>query len=304
MKRSFLRLILPLSVLVVFVATSAHTEDKKNSDDVKKVRLMVPKTAPAKPGADRKILVFSKTNGFRHGSIDIGARAMKMLGRKTGAFKVVHSEDEALFEPESLKKFDAVLMLNTTGEVFRPKDLPADEDAKKAALEREERLKKSLVDFVKGGKGLIGLHSATDTYKNWKDYNDMMGGAFDGHPWHTWVPLRNLDPDNPVNKSFGKKEFYVIDEIYQFRNDTASPDDRRMLLSLDGNRMDLSKGKRKDGFYPISWMQDYGEGRVFYCSLGHRNEIFWNTTVLKHYLAGIQYALGDLKAEASPKSVK
>jgi len=73
-----------------------------------------------------------------------------------------------------------------------------------------------------------------------------------------------------------------------------------MLLALDGGKMDLKRGKRKDGLYPISWVSTYGKGRTFYCSLGHRNEIYYNPLVLKHYLAGFQYALGDLAGDGSP----
>ncbi|MEK6236153.1 MAG: ThuA domain-containing protein, partial [Planctomycetales bacterium] len=169
--------------------------------------------------------------------------------------------------------------------------------------EREVRLKQSLVDFVKSGKGLMGTHSATDTYKNWQDYNDMMGGAFAGHPWHTEVPVRILAPEHPLNKVFGGKGFTVTDEIYQFRDNTASPADRKMLLSLAPDWDQIKKGRRKDQFYPISWISKYGEGRTFYCSLGHRNEIYSNPIVLEHYLAGFQYALGDLSADATPAAI-
>ena len=93
-------------------------------------------------------------------------------------------------------------------------------------------------------------------------------------------------------------------EIYQFRDDTASPTERKMLLSLDPSWDQLGKGKRKDGFYPVSWISSYGKGRTFYCSLGHRNEIYHNPHVLEHYLAGFQYILGDLAADATPAKVK
>ncbi len=260
--------------------------------------------APAKPKQPRKVLIFTKTNGFRHGSIPVAAASLTLLGEKTGAYTAEHSEDESMFEPDTLKQFDAVFMINTTGEVFRPKDLPKDENERKAVLEREERLKQSLVDFVRSGKGLAGTHSATDTYRNWKEYNDMMGGAFDGHPWHTEVPVRLLDDSHPLNKVFGGQGFTITDEIYQFRDDTAVPSDRRMLLSLDPDWDQLSKGKRKDGFFPVSWIAKYGDGRTFYCSLGHRDEIYWNPAILQHYLAGFQYALGDLDADAKPITVK
>ena len=67
------------------------------------------------------------------------------------------------------------------------------------------------------------MHSATDTYKNWKEFNDMMGGAFAGHPWHMDVPIRLIDKDHPLNKVFEGEGFTIKDEIYQFRNDTAQP---------------------------------------------------------------------------------
>jgi uncharacterized protein len=302
MKRS-LNWTLPLLALS---ATIALTQSPNNIKPgmVDKVKEALPKEATVKPKAARSVLVFSKTNGFRHSSIEIGVETMKLLGEKTGAFTVTATEDESAFEPESLKKFDGVIFLNTTEDVFRPKNWPADEAEKKTAKEREDRLKKSLVDFVKGGKGLIGMHAATDTYKGWKEYMDMMGGAFNGHPWHELVGIKNLDPSHPVNLAFGGKDFTITDEIYQFRKDTASPTERRMLLSLDKSNTKLEKGQDKEaGFYPVSWLRKYGEGRTFYCSLGHREEIYWNPVVLQHYLAGIQFALGDLEADASPKAV-
>ena len=271
-------------------------------DVVKKIEAALPKSAPAKAKKARKVLIFSKTNGFRHGSIAVGAKSLAMLGEKTGAYTAVHSEDDSMFEADKLKEFDAVIMLNTTGELFRPRRLPKDAAQKKAALEREERLKKNLVDFVKSGKGLAGTHSGTDTYKNWKDYNDMMGGAFAGHPWHSLVPIKNLEPGHVVNKCFEGKGFSVKDEIYQFRLNTALATDRRMLLSLDGSKMNLKRNDGRKEFYPISWVSTYGKGRTFYCSLGHRNEIYYNPVVLQHYLAGFQYALGDLEADGSPSA--
>jgi len=185
---------------------------------------------------------------------------MALLGEKTGVFDVTHSEDEKMFDKKNLEKFDG----------------------------------------VEAGGALMGMHSATDTYKNWKAYNDMMGGAFAGHPWHQDVSLKTLDADNPVTAMFGGEEFVVKDEIYQFRNDTANQAERKMLLALSGKIADLKKGKREDKFYPVSWIDTRGEGRIFYCSLGHRDEIYWNPKVLEHYLAGIQFALGDLEADAVP----
>jgi type 1 glutamine amidotransferase len=286
-------------VALLTIANFANAEVKVKPGVVEKIKAALPEAAPAKPKKARKVLIFSKTVGYRHGSIATGVTSVTMLGEKTGAFTATHSEDESVFEKESLSKFDAVIMLNTTGEIFKKKD-----DDSPEAKAREERLKANLVEFVKSGKGLAGTHSATDTYKNWKEYNDMMGGAFAGHPWHMDVPVRILGDDHPLNKVFGGKGFTIIDEIYQFRNDTASPDDRRMLLSLAPDFDQLKRGNRKDGFYPISWIKTYGKGRCFYCSLGHRDEIYWNPAILEHYIAGFQYVLGDLEADATPVEVK
>lgn len=268
-------------------------------DMIEKVTKALPEQPPAKPKEKRKLLIFSKTAGFRHGSIGVGTKAIAMMGDKTGAYTAVITEDESFFEPEKLKAFDAVFMLNTTGDCLKVKG-----GDPKAAKEREEMLKKSLADFVASGKGLAGCHSATDTYHGWKDYNKMMGGTFAGHPWHTKVPVKNLEPKNPINAAFDGKDFEITDEIYQFRADTALPTDRKFLLALDTQKMDVSKGNRKDGLYPVSWVSSFGKGRTFYCSLGHREEIYWNPTILKHYLAGIQHVLGDLDADATPTSQK
>ena len=282
-----------LAPATIFAAVAALAIAKPPTEDqLAKIKAAVPSEASAKPAKKHKLLVFSKTAGFRHSSIETGVEAMRQMGESTGVFEIVHSEDASSFEPDKLKGFDGIIFLNTTGEVFK-----SDQEG------QEDKLKKSLVDFVSGGGALIGMHSATDTYKNWDEYNKMMGGAFDGHPWHELVKIKNFDPENPVNAAFEGKDFEVADEIYQFRKGTGMPADRRMLLGLakEGNK--LEKGKREDGVYAISWVSEYGKGKTFYCSLGHREEIYWNPVVLKHYLAGIQFALGDLEANSTPQEI-
>lgn len=266
------------------------------ADKVEKIKAGLPEKAPAPVKKKHELLVFTKTAGFRHASIPVGVETLKQLGEKTGLFNVTHTEDPAVFEPDSLTKFDGVMMLNTTGEVFKD---DADKDA-------EERRKQALVAFVKSGKGLMGLHSATDTYHNWKEYNDMMGGAFVSHPWNAGdtVTVKNLDPEHPLTAAFKGQGFKIKDEIYKFRADTAKPDERRVLLALDPDGTDMSKDRNdKRDLYPIAWVDTYGGGRVFYCSLGHNDEVYWNPAVVEHYLAGIQYALGELEADATPKAV-
>lgn len=269
---------------------------------VAKVAAALPAQPAVKPRQARTLLVFSATRGFRHSSIPIGVHAMKALGEKTGAFTAVASEDIQVFEPESLRQFDAVLMLNTTGELFRPidyKDLP--EAARKQVDATDARLRKSLLDFVNGGKGLAGIHAATDCFYEWPEYGEMIGGYFDGHPWHEKVTLRVNDRKHPVCRCFEDETFEIVDEIYQLR-DPWSRQRQRVLLTLDTSATNMLKEgiRRKDGDFGVTWVRTQGKGRVFYCSLGHREEIYWNPLVLRHYLAGIQFALGDLEADTKP----
>jgi type 1 glutamine amidotransferase len=297
-----LRFAVQVALVAAYFSSVGPVVAEVPEDVVSRIRESLPDSAPVEPIQPRKVLIFTKTNGFRHDSIPVAVQALTMLGDKTGAYSSIHTEDDSYFEPEKLQGFDAVFMVNTTGDVFRPRRLPEGEAERDEMRKREQRLKDSLVTFVQGGKGLCGIHSATDTYHDWKEYNDMMGGAFAGHPWHESVPVRLLDPAHPLNRVFGGEGFMITDEIYQFRNDTAQRTDRRMLLSLAPDWSELSRGNRDDDFYPISWIDRYGDGRIFYCSLGHRDEIYWNPVILEHYLAGFQFALGDLEAEAEPLS--
>jgi len=300
----------------------APTRQDRFAEMVEKVTASLPTEAPAKPKQSRKILIYSRTIGFRHSSIEIGVRALTMIGEKTGAYTVDASEDPAVFEPENLSKYDGVFLVSTTGEFLDPAKTPttrgftrgpaSDSAAPKPAPDsaetaaKHELYKKSLMEFVKSGKGLMGLHAATDSYAGftWPDWARVIGAGFQSHPWTKLVPVKNVDPKHPLNAGFEDKGFNVNDEIYQFRLDTADPSKLHVLLQLDvSNMTDATKGNRgAEGPYYVSWIQPYGKGRVFYCSLGHREEIFWNSLVLKHYLAGIQYALGDLDADAVPSS--
>ncbi|HUU95613.1 MAG TPA: family 16 glycoside hydrolase [Phycisphaerae bacterium] len=253
-------------------------------EQIEKIKAAAPEKATAKPEKPRKLLIFNLCKGFRHGAIPLGAKALEILGEKTGAYEAVVSEDVSMFQPDKLRQFDAICFNNCTGELF---DDPA--------------LKESLLEFVKGGKGIVGIHAATDCFYKWAEFGEMMGGYFDGHPWNESVTVKIDDRDHPINAAFGGKAFEIADEIYQFR-DPYSRHKLRVLLSLDTSKTDMTKRgiKRTDGDFAVSWVRQYGKGRVFYCSLGHRNEVFWNPAILRHYLDGIQYALGDLKADATP----
>ncbi len=289
--------------LAVSGMMNAGTNAAQPSPEVEaKIAAAAPNQAPAQPQKARRLLVFTLCRGFVHSSIPTGAAALAIMGEKTGAFTTVVSEDIELFAPEKLNQFDAVCLMSCTGELFRPANFDQlTPEEQTAALKHEESLQKSLVDFVKGGKGLIGSHAATDCFYKWPEFGEMMGAYFDGHPWSEQVTVRVDDPQHPLNAAFGGRPFEIGDEIYQFK----APYSRaklRVLLSLDPARTDMNKPgmNRTDQDFAVSWVREYGRGRVFYCSLGHRDEIFWNPQVLQHYLAGTQFALGDLPAPTAP----
>jgi len=288
----------------LILMTTALPTFAQSPDELKQIRDACPAAAPAKPAKSRSVLVFTATRGFRHDSIPFGVAAMKSLGEKTGAFTVTHTEDAAAFEKDSLGKFDAVIFLNTTGEPFRPVDFDKLPDKEKAAAsETEKRLQKNLTEFVEGGKGLVGIHSATDTFYQFPWYGDAIGGYFDGHPWtaDTDVTIRIDDPRHPVASLLKDDPLEFKEEIYQLRA-PWSRERLRVLLTLDQVMTDMNKPgvKRTDGDFGVSWIRKQGQGRVFYCSLGHNTHIYSNPRVLSHYLAGIQFALGDLKADTTP----
>jgi type 1 glutamine amidotransferase len=291
------------SLLLLMPAAQAQTAVQVDPDLHARITAALPDKPAAPPAKARRLLIFTLTQGYRHASIPAGVTALSAMGRQTGAYQAVHSEDVELFEPDYLSEFDAVCFLNTTGELFTPADAerlaPPERDV---ATEREARLKRSLLNFVSSGKALIGIHAATDTFYKWPEYGEMIGGYFDGHPWDGRVTLRAEAPGHPLLRMFESQGLTIEDEIYQFR----APYDRtrqRVLLALDTSKTDMAREgiRRTDGDFAISWTRRHGRGRVFYCALGHRDEVYANPHVLRHYLAGIQWALGDLPAdEPSP----
>lgn len=268
------------------IAALAAPALAQSPEEIQKIQDALPKSATVKPAKKRNLLVFSLATGFKHDSIPYGEKAFELMGEATGAYEATLSKDMSVFEPANLKKFDAVLMNNTTGELFTTPSL-----------------QRSLMDFVKSGKGFAGIHSAADCCYTWPTYGDLIGGYFDGHPWNadSNVRVKIDDPGHPITKAFNKDGFDITDEIYQFK-DPFSRHKLRVLASLDNSKTDMErKGiKRADQDFAVSWVHRFGKGRVFYCSLGHNKHIFHDPHVLQHYLDGIQFVLGDLKADAAP----
>ena len=303
MKKKF-SLMIPLAMAALLIPISVTGKKEIPSEAEAKIKKALPEKALAKPMAKRKLLVFAVTNGFRHGSIPTGQAAMELMGEATGAYEAVVSDDLANFESDKIGEFDAICFLSTTQEVFLPHPktlLKMSKDQQQAAQDRSDRLQKNLMDFVKGGKGFIGIHAATDTFYKFPEFGEMINGYFSGHPWGAGTPVSiKVEPGqekHPVVAMLDGKNLEFKEEIYQLK-DPYDSKKVHMLLRLDTERspMDLKGIKRTDKDFGVAWIRNWGQGRVFYCSLGHNDHIYQNATVLEHYLAGIQWAMGDLKA--------
>ena len=297
--------LLPFVTAIVCAISRLTAAEEPPKDAAEKIAAALPAEAFAKPAKERKVLIFSRTNGFRHSSIATGKLALEEMGKKTGAYSTVISDDLENFEESKLKEFDAVIFLSTTMNVFSPTAAEMallSDEKKKEAADREARIKENLMKFVKAGRGFVGIHAATDTFYEWPEYNKMINGLFDGHPWTADVKVSvKVEPGqekHPLAAMFNGENMEFPEEIYQFKE----PYDSKavhMLLRLDITKTDMTRGgiKRKDGDFGISWARHWEKGRVFYCSLGHNDAMYWNPKILSHYLAGIQWAIGDFKVD-------
>ncbi len=295
--------------------------------DLLQMMAALPETAPAKPKQPRRLLVLARAEGFVHASIPLATRTIEALGQKTGAWTTVITYNAADITAENLRQYDAIFLASTTG-VFL--DDPADPSATSAR-------RKALLEFVRGGKGLAGIHAATDSYHGeagppaapppgspvdggkplWPDFNKLIGGFFKFHwVYPTQIAVKIEDPDNPINAPFTSvsqpsgvrlpRPFSIVDEVYTFNQDSWSRTNAHVLTSVDYAKMPAEvktqepAPRRTDGDYALSYIRREGQGRVFVEVLGHDESIYKITPMLAHILAGVQYALGDLQADDAP----
>jgi type 1 glutamine amidotransferase len=223
-------------------------------------------------GAARKfrVLVFTKTTGFRHDSIPDGIALIRSLGAANG-FRVDASEDATLFNSQNLKNYRAVIFLNTTGEVLGP--------AQKAAFRT----------WVRQGGGWVGVHSAADTEHAWPFYGQLLarGAWFVSHPAIQTARLEREDADHPSTRHY-PASFSFTDEWYNFQANPRPAVD--VLLSLDETSYDPGAGAMGD--HPIAWCHGTGLGRAWYTALGHRSETYADPAFARHLLGGILWAAG------------
>jgi uncharacterized protein len=292
-------------MLLVLTSSAAHGQEVP-PDQKQRVDAAIPRTAPATPAKPRRILVTNLSirdgkpfRGTSDSAVPVANYALEQMGKLTGAFEVVFSDDVEMFRPARVAQFDAICFNNTAGVLF--------EDAE---------LKQSLLAFVESGKGIVGIHDAIATfvqwpvYGQWPEFSRMIGGTENGgHPWNGEpMMMRVEDPGNPINAAFGGKDFEIADQAFQLQEPVLR-DRLHVLLSIDAQRSAKTNRpilpvRSQDMDFPMSWVRRHGQGRVFYLGLGHSAPVYWNPAVLQHLLAGIQYALGDLKADDSPDALR
>jgi len=230
--------------------------------------------------------------------------AMEVLGVKTGAFEPVVSDDVAMFLPQNLAQFDAIVMNNSNGEWIRPTEADLERLKGHGATidEVEGVLRRSFMDWVQAGGGVMAYHHSIGGNNHWPEFVELLGASYWGHPWNEEVGVKVDEPDHPLVAAFGGQSFRIEEEIFQF-NEPYSREKLRVLLSLDvpNTNMGVQWVYRTDNDFGLAWVKSHGQGRVFYTALGHRAELFSNPTILRFYLDGIQFACGDLEAEAGPK---
>ncbi|MFG2352105.1 ThuA domain-containing protein [Streptomyces sp. NPDC048521] len=237
-------------------------------------------TAPAAShDADdgKRVLVFSKTAGFRHDSIPEGVAAVRQLG-ESGGFTVDATEDASTFTPSTLRRYDAVVFLSTTGDVL--------DDAQQDAFE----------DYIHHGGGYVGVHAAADTEYDWAFYGGLAGAYFQSHPTIQPATVDVEDRAHPATSGLART-WNRTDEWYNYRSD---PRDRaHVLASLDESSY---TGGTMNGDHPIAWCQEYQGGRAFYTGGGHTKESYADPAFRRHLLGGIRYAIGAVQADCRPET--
>ncbi|MDH7599564.1 MAG: ThuA domain-containing protein [Sedimentisphaerales bacterium] len=276
-----------MSVAVLMCLIAGQATSQPTDQELALIEKALPTRPVAEPKSSRRLLVFDRCDGFRHSSIPYWDKTLELMAKTTGAFEVQISSDMSVFTQEGLAGFDAICLNNTTRLTFN------------------EQQRKALMDFVRSGKGLIGIHAATDNFYGWDEAAAMIGARFVKHPWTSdkTVSIKIEDPDHPLTRHWHGQGFKVNDEIYVTYPPFYDRSNLRVLMSLD---MTDPQTRNVAGVGPddldtgISWVRSFGRGRVFYCSLGHNHHICWDPNTLLHYLAGIQFALGDLNVDTRP----
>lgn len=211
------------------------------------------------------ILIFSKTNGYRHQSIGVGIQAIKKLGSENN-FSVDATEDSLMFTAANLAKYKAVVFLSPTGDVLG--------EEQQAAFEK----------YIQKGGSFVGVHAATDCEYGWPWYVKLVGASFLSHPSQQMAKIMVTDKNNIATRHL-PEIWERKDEWYNFKS--MNPD-VHVLLKIDETSY---TGGKNEGNHPMAWYHEMDGGRAFYTELGHTEASYSDPMYLQHLLGGIKYAL-------------
>jgi len=223
-----------------------------------------------------KVLVFTKTAGYKHASIKAAVPAIMKLGSENN-FDVDTTEDVSKFNDNNLKQYAAIIFVSTTGQFFKDST-------------QQDALKK----YIHNGGGYVGIHAATDAEYNWGWYGKLSGGYFLGHPRKNVqeAVVNVVDTKSPMTKGL-PEHWRRTDEYYSYRPG-SNPQDLHILLTLDESTEDYGTqtNLKMGDMHPLAWYHEFDGGRAFYTALGHTDETYSDPLFLNHLLAGIKYAMG------------
>lgn len=226
---------------------------------------------PARKKGEDKVLVFTRTEGYRHRSISEGVSLLRKLGRKNG-FDVDRTEEASAFTSDNLSRYRLVVFLSTTGDVLDP--------AQQEAFER----------YIAKGGNFMGIHAAVDTEYDWPWYGDLVGAYFDGHPEVQSAVLHIVNTEHPAT-AFLPDPWERTDEWYNLRD---LRDDLQVLLRIDE---DSYTGGKMGEMHPVAWCREIGNSRSFYTAGGHTGASFREPLFERHILEGILWCLNRTEAE-------
>jgi hypothetical protein len=270
--------------------------DRRAEETRARIDAAVPNKPIAAPKRARKLLVIESLEGMSHNTIPLTNVMIQRMGEKTGAWSTVFSNDLDNLRYPKVKEFDAIFLNSIVGEFLPDPAMRAD-----------------LVRYVNEGGGMGGIHGTPWASRNWDEFAEMIGAQSAPHRIENGV-LKVYDKDNPIVRPFNYEDLPFREEYYRFEdsgNGRLRWDKVRVLLIVDlDEKVPASTDtawtgyKRPDKVYPVAWIREYGKGRVFYNSMGHMNETFMKPEIVGHFLAGMQYILGDIDANATPNPMK
>ena len=266
--------------------------DRLSEDMRAQIDAAAPRKAVVTPKQPRKLLVTDIQMGFVHPTIPHMNYLIELTGKYTGAFTPTFSNDPELLKYPKIKEFDAIFLNSTCGMVHNDPETRA-----------------GILRFVQEGGGLGGTHCVTFANNNWPEFAEIMGGWAGAHHVEKQV-IKVDDPSSPLTKSFGSSSFEHTDEYYIFPAYAPySREKQHVLLSIDVEKSDrATNGRlcflctRPDQDYGLAWIKMYGKGHTYFNALGHTEINYTDQRYTNHLLAGIQYILGDLDADATPSA--